>query len=157
VILVIIFAFSNAKAAEPDQACEKVAQFAKAMAMIRESGVAESEFEDYISTPKAQAYPITLIRKQIYAQSLNHDQAYVVYRDKCLAMGFTQLLSFMNDEDELERSRSIIEQQKTRIEQLQFYNQRINQLLDAANRKTTVENKPVPTYGEPIEGRIVTH
>ena len=90
-----------AKTINPD--CDKVARFAKGMAMMKETGLTEPQLQQHISVPTIQPFPITLIRKQIYADNLNDQQAYDTYYSKCIVVGYKQLLSIMEDEDELAR------------------------------------------------------
>lgn len=105
--------------------CDNVAKFAKGMATLKETGLTEPQLQEHISLPTIQPFPITLIRKQIYADNLNGQQAYDAYYSKCVVVGYKQLLSIMEDEDELAR---LANENATLIEQTSDLTKQVNDL-----------------------------
>ena len=151
VMLILASGVCAASPKFPD--CERVANFAQSVAVIRESGVTESELQSWVSEPTVQKFPIALVKHQIYAYNLNHKQAYDVFYDKCVTVGFEYLFQSMKDADELAMLR---EQYRTLNSR---YAEQSWQLSALANKLSQVPavSKPIPTYGEPIDGRVVTH
>ncbi len=135
--------------------CDNVAKFAKGIAMLKETGLSETQLEAHISQPTIQPFPITLIRKQIYADNLNHIQAYDTYYAKCEVVGYKQLLSMMEDEDELVR---LTNENASLIERVGILSQQV-EYLKKFEPKVYVKTKPTPTppqaveriYGSPME------
>ncbi len=131
-----------------DSDCIEVAKFARGMATLRQTGLTEKQLEAHISQPTIQPFPITLIRKQIYADNLTGPQAYDTYYTKCQAVGYKQLLSIMEDEDELARLTS---ENAILIERTSVLTQQVN-YLKQFEPKVYVKLKP--KYVEPLPAPI---
>lgn len=136
--------------------CDKVARFAKAMATLKATGLTETQIQAHISQPTIQPFPITLIRKQIYAEHLNDVQAYDTFYSKCEVVGYSQLLSIMEDEDELVRLTS---ENAGLIEQVSKLTDRVNYLKQYEPKPVYIKPKkieepianPVREYGAPLD------
>jgi hypothetical protein len=144
----------TAKTTNPD--CDRVASFAKGMAMLRETGLSQNELEAHISQPTIQPFPITLIRKQIYAENLNDQQAYASYYSKCEVVGYKQLLSIMEDEDELARlaneNANLIERTSVLTRQVEYLKQFEPKVYVNLKSKYTPPPAPEPkVYGAPLD------
>jgi hypothetical protein len=129
--------------------CTKVGKFAQAIATIKATGVAESDFEHYISQPIIQSFPITLIRHQVYASNMRPTDAFQIYYERCLVVGYDNILQSMKDADELVNLR---EENRTLKSQLAQKQDQLNQLQRALdNQPVRTKEVLVPTYGTPIE------
>jgi hypothetical protein len=151
--LIAVLMGGVANAAPPlNTDCDNVASFAKAIAKVKSAGISQDQVESYISKPTAQTFPITLIRRQVYASSWSPSEAYASYYSQCLVVGYNYLLQSMSDADELLQLRD--ENRKLKSENALIHDE-LTQLDHALQRTQTqrpiVQKTEVKAYGSPIE------
>jgi hypothetical protein len=130
--------------------CGQVAIFAKSIATLAASGIPEDQLENYISTTKVQTFPITLIRHRVYSESMNPAQAYETFNNICLAIGYTNIVQFITNEDERIKEQEENVQLRTQIAR---QHQQIIQLQSKITNQPAEcpEQHKVIAYGSPIE------
>lgn len=99
VTALMISACTSVPQAKFDAQCDKVAVFAKGMAELKLANIMESDVESFILIPKVQTFPIRLVAHQVYGSDMEPQAVYKLYYEKCTLIGYTNLLSFMKDED----------------------------------------------------------
>lgn len=133
--------------------CDTVGVFASGIANLRETGITQEQVANYISQPKVQTFPITLIRKQVYAEKWTQKEAYTQYYGKCVAVGYKQLLTFMEDEDELVRLQN---ENATLISRVATAERRVAEQARYVPPRSPPPPPPViKAYGAPINDPIV--
>jgi hypothetical protein len=138
------------------QQCNQVASFARSIATLKVSGITETDLVQYISQPTVQTFPVTLIRRQIYAENISPVAAYQAYYTRCLVVGYNDLLQSMKDADELVALRDENRKLKSQLAQAQVYQNQLNyaialQRVENEDLKKQVPQKPVKAYGAPLD------
>lgn len=174
VVLSVLAVSAFAKDAPKDPKCEQVGQFAKGIATIKLAGYDMNALQNFVSEPKAQTFPLQIVKQQIYDQNIAPDPAYVKFYGQCVAVGYDVLFEYFVHEQE--RQQLVVDNAslKSELATLQGRIATLNtQLVGLQNAVQTSVNtrKPVkyvppaptpvaaantvPAYGAPINKPIV--
>lgn len=172
--LLAITAFAKDPVKDPK--CEQVGQFAKGIATIKLAGYDMNALSAFVSEPKAQTFPLQIVKQQIYDQNIAPDPAYAKFYGQCVAVGYDVLFEYFAHEQErqqlaidntslkaenaaLRTRENALQRQVTDMQV--FYSQ--PKMRNGITYKPTVVVPPDPpapqvkAYGAPINEPIVHH
>ena len=120
-LLSLLFTFNVYAASTPkeDPNCAKIGEFAKGVALIRETGFGIQDMQNFVSEPTVQRFPLQVLKTQIYDQNLSAQVARDTFYNKCVMVGYDKLFEYLTHEQErvdLLIKNSLLEEKVKRLE-----------------------------------------
>lgn len=81
--------------------CKKMADYGKGIASLKETGVTFDQFQNYITEPKVQTFPIQTVSKYVYDLNTTPDGVYTQLFNNCTITGYDKLLGYFEREQKL--------------------------------------------------------
>jgi hypothetical protein len=109
--LAILFAFGlmcGAADAAPkkvelvnDLACDKLANFAKSLATLKEVGFTMDGTKQFVVEPTVSPYPVKVVRMKIYAKDQTPEEVYSEFYGKCFLLTYDVTIKLLMEEEAL--------------------------------------------------------
>jgi hypothetical protein len=133
--------------------CDKVGLFARSVAVVRDIGVKESEFDSYVVGIQAQTFPVGTIRNLVYRETYSPVDTYTVFYNKCVNVGYSNMLLELKAEEQSMRNERERTQRAAMLrEETQRY---IPPPLPLKVVEPEPKAKPEHVYGAPITDPII--
>ena len=96
-----------------DERCDKFAQFAKSIAVLKEIGFTTDGTKQFVVEPKVSPYPVNLVRSKVYGSCGTPEDVYGEFYVKCTFTGYDNLMKLFIQEEALVQENAAL---KLRIE-----------------------------------------
>ncbi len=138
--------------------CDKIGLFARSVAVVRDIGVKENDFDSYVLGIQAQTFPVAYIRNIVYKETMQPVDTYTEFYNKCVNAGYNNMLVELKTEEQVLRR----EREHTQLlAKMQLEAQQKAAAESAAQsyinlrKQVAEEAKPEHVYGAPIQPPIV--
>jgi hypothetical protein len=102
-MLISMPAQAGTKKAVPvvNEACHKLADFAKSLATLKEVGFSVDGTKSFVVEPTVSPYPVHVIRLKIYAKDQTPEEVYSEFYGKCYILDYDVMLKMLLEEEAL--------------------------------------------------------
>lgn len=172
-VLLSLFIVTACTTVQPriDPPCDRVGLFARSVAVVRDIGVKEVDFDNYVVSAQAQTFPVGYIRSMVYTETTSPVDTYAEYYNKCVMVGYSNMFLLLRKEEKV----SSVMRQET---QRQYEDNRARALEEAYvlpshpvsvppvgpesskpkhSKTKSVKPKSSHVYGSPISVPLVRH
>ena len=101
IVVLFVAGCASAPVVQIDQKCDNVAMFARSVAIVRDIGVKESDFNQFVLKPSVQTFPVEYVKHQVFMETKTPVDTYKFFYDKCLLVGYDNLYRLMKQEQDL--------------------------------------------------------